>query len=248
MKKVILLFLVSAQLNFLPAQVGIGTNNPNTNAILELNSSSKGFLLPRLTTGQRNSIVSPVEGLMIFNTSVGSLEVYNKSFKAKRKDLDYTSGFGSNTYFTTGGDGAWQEFTPTITGLLDSIVLYQRNPVSSPTSEFEVSLKVYSNVAGTNGSSLSGGVLVGYATLLLPANSTLARRVYEFNPAVIVESGTKYWMKVEYISSGGTLADLGANIGDVYTSNNTWVGGYNEDLLFSTFIRPVGVSVWSPIR
>ena len=49
-------------------QRGIGTNSPNKDAVLELNSTTKGFLLPRLTTVQRDAIVSPVAGLAVYCT------------------------------------------------------------------------------------------------------------------------------------------------------------------------------------
>ncbi len=49
--------------------VTIGSNNPpDPAAVLDLQSNSKGFMLPRLTTLQRNAIQNPPEGLMIFNT------------------------------------------------------------------------------------------------------------------------------------------------------------------------------------
>lgn len=47
------------------SQVGIGTNNPNEFSVLELKSTSKGFLLPRMTKSERNTI-SPVEGLGVY--------------------------------------------------------------------------------------------------------------------------------------------------------------------------------------
>lgn len=49
------------------AQVGIGTSTPAASALLEVSSTSKGFLPPRLTYPQRNAITA-VEGLMIYNT------------------------------------------------------------------------------------------------------------------------------------------------------------------------------------
>lgn len=48
--------------------VGIGTSAPNNSAQLDIVSSDKGFLMPRLTLSQRNSIVSPASGLMIYQT------------------------------------------------------------------------------------------------------------------------------------------------------------------------------------
>ena len=53
------------------AQVGIGTTTPEASAQLDVSSTSKGFLPPRLTGSQRNSIVSPVAGLMIYCTDCG---------------------------------------------------------------------------------------------------------------------------------------------------------------------------------
>lgn len=60
------------------AQVKIG-DNPNiihSSALLELSSSEKGFLPPRLSTAQRDLIASPAIGLCIFNTTTNCLDVY----------------------------------------------------------------------------------------------------------------------------------------------------------------------------
>ena len=38
------------------AQVGIGTTNPNTSAALDITSTTKGFLIPRMTNVQRQAI------------------------------------------------------------------------------------------------------------------------------------------------------------------------------------------------
>ena len=56
-------------------QVGIGTTSPNTNAILEVNSTNQGVKFPRVTTLQRNAIVAPANGLMLFNTDLDCLMV-----------------------------------------------------------------------------------------------------------------------------------------------------------------------------
>lgn len=57
--------------------VGIGTTLPSITALLDLSSTTKGFLPPRMTTTQRNAIVSPTEGLAIYNTINGQHEFYN---------------------------------------------------------------------------------------------------------------------------------------------------------------------------
>jgi len=56
---------------------GIGTANPNASAILDLESTTKAFLPPRMTTVQRDAIVSPVTGMVIYNTTAGALEFHN---------------------------------------------------------------------------------------------------------------------------------------------------------------------------
>ena len=48
--------------------IGIGTPTPNASAKLQLDSTSQGFLPPRMTQVQRDAITSPEEGLMIYQT------------------------------------------------------------------------------------------------------------------------------------------------------------------------------------
>lgn len=72
-----LLFISSA----LFAQVGINADNstPNPSAMLDVKSTSQGFLPPRMTTTQRDAITSPVAGLTIYNTTKNTTEWYNGS-------------------------------------------------------------------------------------------------------------------------------------------------------------------------
>ncbi len=59
--------------------VGIATATPEPSAALDVSSTTKGFLPPRMSTEQRNGISSPVAGLVVFNTSENVLNVYNGS-------------------------------------------------------------------------------------------------------------------------------------------------------------------------
>ncbi|MES2777779.1 MAG: hypothetical protein V4722_26605 [Bacteroidota bacterium] len=56
---------------------GIGTATPAPSALVDISSTTKGFLPPRMNTSQRNAIVSPGIGLTIYNTSTKGVEVYN---------------------------------------------------------------------------------------------------------------------------------------------------------------------------
>ena len=52
------------------AQVGIGTLQPHSSAILEINElgNHKGVLIPRITDAEKNSILNPATGLLIYQT------------------------------------------------------------------------------------------------------------------------------------------------------------------------------------
>jgi len=61
------------------AQVGIGTTTPNASAMLDISSTTKGLLAPRMTTLQKNSITSPANGLLIYDTNLSKFNYYNGS-------------------------------------------------------------------------------------------------------------------------------------------------------------------------
>lgn len=67
-------FAVKAQDN-----MGIGTLNPDPSAILEVRSTDKGVLLPRLSSAQKNGIVNPAQGLFVFDTDSESFWYYDGS-------------------------------------------------------------------------------------------------------------------------------------------------------------------------
>lgn len=57
--------------------IGIGTEYPNSSAILDVASTSQGFLPPRMTTDQRDAITNKTAGLMIYNTSLNCMQYWN---------------------------------------------------------------------------------------------------------------------------------------------------------------------------
>jgi uncharacterized protein (TIGR02145 family) len=73
-----LVFCLSGGLiNALSAQTAIGGATPNGSAMLDVQSTNKGVLIPRLTNAQRIAITSPAEGLIIYNTDTDRLNYYN---------------------------------------------------------------------------------------------------------------------------------------------------------------------------
>lgn len=70
MKKIISVFLLVA-ISIVNAQVGLGTTSPDPSAVLDVSSSTSGFLPPRMTGIERNAISAPVTGLLIHCTDCG---------------------------------------------------------------------------------------------------------------------------------------------------------------------------------
>jgi hypothetical protein len=69
-------FIILFLANEANAQHGIGVTNPDASAALEISSTKKGILFPRMTTAQRDAIASPAEGLMIYNTSTSCINTF----------------------------------------------------------------------------------------------------------------------------------------------------------------------------
>ena len=100
-------------------RISMGDNTINNSALLSLNATDKGLLIPRMTTAQRDAISLPATGLMIYNTSTSSFNYYNGSWSTFGGDdlgnhtattnLDMVSnairfsGAGSNTGMTITG-------------------------------------------------------------------------------------------------------------------------------------------------
>ena len=83
MKKLFILFAIFTTVAAMAQSVGINANGsaPNASALLDVSSTTKGFLIPRMTESQRNAIASPIAaGLQVWCTNCGTggeTQVYN---------------------------------------------------------------------------------------------------------------------------------------------------------------------------
>lgn len=59
--------------------VGIGATSIEGDCLLKLESTTKGFRPPSMTTTQRNAISTPIAGLMVYNNTTNKLNFYNGS-------------------------------------------------------------------------------------------------------------------------------------------------------------------------
>lgn len=97
--------------------LGLGTTTPHSSSILDITSTTKGVLFPRMTSAQRNAISSPAAGLIVYDTDINDFMHYDASintsewvsFGAKGmlvqhdsiQDINIPSGF---TYISIGPD------------------------------------------------------------------------------------------------------------------------------------------------
>ena len=99
------------------AQTGIGTTTPDASAKLDISSTTKGFLAPRMTASQKTAITSPATGLLIYqtdttpgfyvNSGTTASPVWtriNTDWTRSGNDISYTSGNVSTTGSLTGGN------------------------------------------------------------------------------------------------------------------------------------------------
>ena len=121
------------------AQTGIGTISPNASAKLEIASTDKGLLIPRMTSAQRGLISLPANGLLVYQTD-GVIGFYvnsgtsaspswlriNTDWTKSGNDISYTAGNISTTGALTGGT------TSSLSGFAANITSISANyPITS---------------------------------------------------------------------------------------------------------------------
>jgi hypothetical protein len=88
----------------------VGTSTEEASAIGNFDSTTQGFLVPRMTTAQKNAIVSPVNGLQVYDTDLNEWQYYNGTSWV----ADTTTPAGNNMeiqYNDSGSFGASNKFT-----------------------------------------------------------------------------------------------------------------------------------------
>ena len=70
---------VNGEVLFKNANNGASISNPS--AIVTIDSTTRGFLPPRMTTAQKNAIATPAAGLMVYDTNLNKLCVYTTAWE-----------------------------------------------------------------------------------------------------------------------------------------------------------------------
>lgn len=159
------------RLTDLADQVGIGITTPHASAKLEVFSVTQGFLLPRMTTVQRDAIVSPATGLKIYNTTVNKDEIYTGAIWKTLLTEDIgqivaQESFASNNvrYFgelgLPGSQSGWSEtgtgiislFSDIVFGVTKDVVKHFSTTANSTKSESPITGADWDNILAFGGS------------------------------------------------------------------------------------------------
>ena len=194
------------------SQVGIGTITPAPSAELDVTSTTKGFLPPRMTTTQRNGISSPETGLVIFNTSTNMLEYKSSSAWVSIVSLTLP------TSVSNGGTGA-----ETLTGYIkgngvNAMTASASIPVADVTGAAPLESPAFTSVptaptaaAGTNTTQLATTAFVSSAVAagLLPAQALNANKYLTTNGTTASWSTLLTWNYNG--NSAGGVKSIGTN-------------------------------------
>jgi hypothetical protein len=202
---------------------------PNSSAMLDVSSTTKGFLPPRMTTSQRNTIASPADGLVVFDTDLG--ELYVRRFSVWSPTNIPRTGFGISNVSAAPTIGVYN--TGTGVGLQGSGTSGS-GVVGTSTSGFGV-YGISNNYFGVYGVSSSNVGVVGESTSSygLMGVSTSQSGVYGQNNSSTNATGKFVNSSVSGTSgrfegSGGigVLGIMSSSGTGIYGESNTGDGAY----------------------
>jgi len=182
---------------------------------VEINSTSGGLLMSRLTTAQRDAM-SATPGTTIYNTSTNKFQGYALVTGSETLDQSQTSFNGTNTSINVSS----QSFTAGVTGVLSRITIR-----TLPYGSSNHTLTVYSG----NG---TGGTVLSSQTINIA--SFYGEQTFTLSTPVNVVSGNIY----TFGFSGGSYTALEIINTNPYSSGS-WLNQASWDIYFKTFIIPV---------
>lgn len=168
-KKLLLSTLLVVILYSVNAQVGVNILNPDSSTVLQLESTDRGFALPRMTTSQMNAIQNPLNSLMVYNTEDSLVRYWNgdcwlKAYQKNCSECEFTSSVnqGAAVIDRTTTDTAYFEVdivkengvdsvtTVVLSSLPNGMQVVVENPKVD--SVGTTIIKVYANIWATPGS------------------------------------------------------------------------------------------------
>jgi len=144
------------------AQVGINTTMPDGSAALDVTSTTKGLLVPRMNSTQRDAITAPANGLMIWNTSNNSFEVYKASCPCWVKVLDNGNTAASNVLNSAPTAGNLNYTGSFRVGATANIVYSYADAQGDLEASSTIQWEIANDAAGTGATNLVTGTSVTF--------------------------------------------------------------------------------------
>jgi hypothetical protein len=142
--------------------LAVGTTGAaDTKAILDLQSTTKGALFPRMTTSQRDAITSPTTGLVVFNSTTNKMNVYNGSSWV---DVGSGGGGSKNYLGTVNNVNANGDFELGTTGWSLGNVSLSSTKLPTGTPTFGSGASVNLSIAAVTSGTLAGTTSLSYAS------------------------------------------------------------------------------------
>jgi hypothetical protein len=210
MKKLIYLviLIIGTMSQFDARTQGVAINNdnsaPDASAMLDVKSTNKGLLAPRMTQAQRNAITNPATGLTIFQTDGGSGLYYNAGTPA----IPAWSLVGNNA-------GQWQNNGANIYYNLGKVGI----GTSTPAAAFHVSKNIpgYTALFGTDilgytgATNVSIGDDLGTALLYVGQSpNDKGYLIWNYNPT---PASAQFWLGTYNGANPLVLQPAGGNVG-----------------------------------
>ncbi|USQ03568.1 hypothetical protein [Aquirufa antheringensis] len=176
-------------------KVGIGTSSPDASAILDISSTTKGVLIPRMTAAQKAAISGPTTGLLIYQTDAPSdFYYYNGSSWISLREPNWTS---AGTIQSVG----WNATTTAPTIGTTAVNDYSYKQIGSKTWKCQLTFSAGSTTGANNG---SGDYLFTLPNGLQFNTSLAGQAAISDN----VGTSTWVWPSVWLSSSTGSITNL----------------------------------------
>ena len=202
------------------AQTVIGGDTIDQSAVLDIQDTARGVLLPRLTTTQRDAISKPAKGLLLFNTTENAIQINEGTPQtpiwAKLSQLPRNGNQTGNILYWNGND--WVSLSPGLPGQVialsqSGVPIWSGPALASPTTDSASSISPTSAILGGRITS-DGGATVTERGIVWDTNSnpTLSSRVLNLGSGLGTFSGmvsglspiTLYYFRTYATNSAGT--------------------------------------------
>ena len=222
------------------AQVGVGTTTPDASSALDITSTTKGLLIPRMTETQRDAISSPATGLMVYQTTTpNGFYFYDGTEWSIITTPGPQTGIQSTSLITSGivpSGKTWKisSFLPSVSLRGESDFIVAINGVNMYLGSTSVGSTNTDNWHGINSQAF-----LGQNSIYIPENTTISTvsnisfiNIVEYDNStidskLITASSTvpanKIW-KVEAVIAGNTIAGTLDQIISI-NSTNVYIGG-----------------------